>query len=199
MGLLGLNSVLTLLSTKHSWVLDWWMTTLFASARSLRCWLTAPFTSLLPVFGLSTRCLNLTAGICVHSTTRALILAKSSTDVVGEAWLTVGAPVYSRGVGWGWGHWACKVFPHQRGKTISIYGAGFVHGSIVINRKGTNRNCSHKVERTLLSTISLCGAALRFPFITCSGQGQKHSNVKRDGCPRTFCHIAHLLGLYSSV
>lgn len=143
------------------------------------------FTSLLPVFRLSTRCWNLAAGICVHSTTRALILAKSSADVVGEAWLTVGAPVYSKGVGWGWGQRACGVFPHQRGKTISLYGAGFVHGSIVINREGTNRNGSYKVERTLLSTISLCGAALRFPFVTCSGQGQKHSKVNGDGCPHS--------------
>lgn len=93
------------------------------------------FTSFLPVCRLFTRRWNQVAGICVHSTARALLLVKSSADVVGEAWLTVGIPAYSRGAGWGWGQRACEGFPRQTGKAISLHGAGFVQGSIVINRK----------------------------------------------------------------
>ncbi len=44
--------------------------------------------------------LNLTAGICSHSATRALV--RPNTDV-GEVWLSVGVSVHAKGVGWGWG------------------------------------------------------------------------------------------------
>ncbi len=72
-----------------------------------------------------------------------------------QVWLTAGVPVHPKDVGWGWGQGSVQFF-HIKQRKPFLYGAGFVHGGIVMLKQ--ERDKHKRLEGVLfLFKIQLIG------------------------------------------